>query len=52
MAEIKYSESVPDSDSEPNATAVDNGKKIIDVDPTTTISTTYIWLEDPKDSEG
>ena len=39
VAEIKSSESDPDSDSEPNATTKYNGRKIINADPTTTIST-------------
>ena len=51
MAEIKYSESDPDSDSEPNATAAYNGKEIINVDPTATIATAQIQLEDPEESE-
>ena len=33
VAEIKYSESDHDSDSEPNATAAYNGRQIIDADP-------------------
>ena len=51
MAEIKYLESDPDSDSEPNATAAHNGRHIIDADPTATIATAQIQLEDPKESE-
>ena len=51
MAKIKYSESDPDSDSKPNARAADNGRQIIDADPTSTIYTTGIQLEDPKESE-
>ena len=51
MAEITSWESDPDSDSEPNSTAADNGRKIIDADPTTTIATAQIQLEDPKESE-
>ena len=39
VAEIKYSELDPDSDSEPNATVAYNGRHIIDVDPTATIAT-------------
>ena len=51
MAKIKSSESYPDSDFEPNATATYNGRQIIDADPTTTISTAQIQLEDPEESE-
>ena len=50
MAEIKSSESGPDSDSEPNATAVDNGRQIIDADPTATVATAQIQLEGPEES--
>ena len=50
VAEIKSLESDPDSDSEPNAIAAYNGRKIIDADPTTTIATTQIQLEDPEES--
>ena len=49
MAEIKSSESDPDPDSEPNATAAHNGRKIIDADPTATIATAQIQLEDPEE---
>ena len=51
MAEIKYSELDPDSDSEPNSILANNGKQIIDADPTATVATTYIQLEDPEESE-
>ena len=51
VAEIKSSESDPDSDFEPNATTAYNGREIIDVDPTSTIATTQIQLEDPEESE-
>ena len=51
MAEIKYSESNPDSDSEPNSIAAYNGRQIIDADPTTTIATAQIQLEDLEESE-
>ena len=42
VAEIKSSESDPDSDSEPNATAAHNGRQIIDADPTATVATAQI----------
>ena len=51
MVEIKSSKSDPDSDSEPNATAARNGRQIIDADPTTTVATTQIQLEDPEELE-
>ena len=51
VAEIKYLEPNPNSDSLPNSTAAYNGRYIIDAYPTTTISTTQIQLEDPKESE-
>ena len=51
MTEIKSLESDPDSDSEPNATAAYNGREIIDADPTATVATTQIQLEDPEESE-
>ena len=51
MAEIKYSESNPNSDSEANATTIYNGRQVIDVDPTATVSTTQIQLEDPEELE-
>ena len=51
MAEIKSSESDPDSDSEPNATATDNGRQIIDANPTATIATTHIQLEETEESK-
>ena len=51
MVEIKSSESDPDSDSEPNATATYNGRQIIDADPTATVATTQIQLEEPKELE-
>ena len=51
MVEIKYSGSDPDSDSEPSTTAVDHGKQIIYADPTTTVATAHIQLEDPEESE-
>ena len=51
VAEIKSSESDPDSDSEPNATAIDNGRQIIDADPTATVATAQIQLEDPEESK-
>ena len=51
MAEIKSSESDPNSDSEPNATNAHNGRHIIDADPTAIIATAQIQLEDPEESE-
>ena len=51
MAEIKYSESDPDSNSKPNAIATYNGRQIIDADPIATVATAQIQLEDPKGSE-
>ena len=51
MAKIKSSESDLDSDYEPNATTAYNGRQIIDVDPTSTVATTQIQLENPKESE-
>ena len=51
MAEIKSSESDPDSDSEPNATAAYNGRQIIDADPTATVAITQIQLDNPEESE-
>ena len=51
MAKIKSSELDPDSDFEPNAAAVDNGRHIIDADHTTTVDAAQIQLEDPKESE-
>ena len=50
MAEIKYSESNPDSDSEPNAIAAYNGSQIIDADTTATVAIAQIQLKDPKES--
>ena len=52
MAEIKASESdaYSDTESEPKK-GNDKGKKIIDLDPNTTIYTTKIQKEEPKDSE-
>ena len=49
MVEIKSSESDLDSNSEPNAIAADNGRQIIDADPTATVATAQIQLEDPED---
>ena len=49
MAEIKYSESDLDSDSEPNSITTDNGRQIIDADPTATVATAHIQLEDPEE---
>ena len=51
LAEIKYSKSDPDSDSKPNATTAYNGRQIIDADPTATVATIKIQLEDPKESQ-
>ena len=51
MAEIKYLELDPDPNSEPNSTAAHNGRQIIDVDPTATVATAQIQLEDPEESE-
>ena len=51
MAKIKSSESNPNFHSEPNAIATDNGRQIIDADPTATIATTHIQIEDPEESE-
>ena len=51
MAEIKSLESYPDSDSEPNATTVYHGKKIIDVDLTSIVATTHIQPDDPEESK-
>ena len=51
MAEIKSSESNPDSDSEPNAIAAHNGRQIIDADPTAAVTTTQIQLDEPEESE-
>ena len=51
MTKIKSSKSDLDSDSEPNATAADNGKHIIDANPTATVATAQIQLEDPEESE-
>ena len=51
MGKIKSSELDLDSDSEPNATAAHNGRQIIDADPTTTVATAQIQLEDPEESE-
>ena len=51
MAEIKYSESDLDFDSEPNATTIDNGKQIIDADPTAIVATEQIQIEETEESE-
>ena len=51
VAEIKSLDSHPNSDSKPNATAAYNGRQIIDVDPTSTVATAQIQLEDPEESE-
>ena len=51
MAKIKSSKSIPDSDSEPNATTTYNGRQIIDADPIATVATTQIQLEDLEESE-
>ena len=51
VAKIKSSESDPDFDSEPNATAAHNGRQIFDADPTTTVATAQIQLEDPEELE-
>ena len=51
MVEIKYSESDLDSDSNPNATTAYNGRQIIDANPTATLATAQIQLEDPEESE-
>ena len=51
MADTKYSELDLDFDSEHNATAADNGKQIIDADPSATVATTHIQLEVFKESE-
>ena len=51
MAEIKSSESYPDSDSEPNAIAVDNGWQIIDADPIATVATAHIQLKHLEESK-
>ena len=50
MAEIKSSESDHDSDSEPNAIVAYNWRQINDADPTTTVATAQIQLEDPEES--
>ena len=47
MVKIKYSELDPDSDLEPNAINIYHGKHIIDADPTSTIYTTHIQIEEP-----
>ena len=44
------SESDPDSNSEPNVIATYNGRQIIDADPTATVSTAQIQLEDLEES--
>ena len=44
------SESDLDFDFKPNATNIDNGKQIIDADPTATIATAHIQTKDPEDS--
>ena len=49
MVEIKSSESDLDSDSEPNAIAAYNGRQIIDADPTATVATTQIQLEEHEE---
>ena len=51
MVEIKSLESDPNSNSKPNAIAAYNGMQIIDADPTTTVATAQIELEDPEESE-
>ena len=51
VAEIKSSKSDPDSDSEPNATTAYNGRQIINADPTATVATAQIQLEDLEESE-
>ena len=51
MAEIKSSESDPNSDSEPNAIAAYNGRHIIDADPIAIVSNTPIQLEYTKELE-
>ena len=51
MADIKSSDLDPDSDYEPNATTADNGRHIIDADPTTIVVAAQIQQEEPEDSE-
>lgn len=53
LAEIKASESYPDSDSdsEPNVAVNDKGKQIIDAEPSVTVTTTQIQSEDPEELE-
>ena len=51
MAKIKSSKLDHDYDSVPNTTAAHNGRQIIDADPTATVGTAQIQLEDPKESE-
>jgi hypothetical protein len=53
VAEIKASESDPssDSDSEPNFTAAQKGKQIIDAEPSAVVATTQIQPEEPEESE-
>ena len=51
VAEIKSSKSDPDSDFQPNAIAAYNGRHIIDEDPTSTVATAHIQLEDLEESE-
>ena len=51
MAEIKSSELDLDSNYEPNGTTKNNGKKIIDADPTSTVATTQIQLDNLEESE-
>ena len=51
MAEIKYSKLDADSDSEPNAIVTHNWRRIIDADPTATIATAHIQLEELEESE-
>ena len=50
VVEIKYSDSDPDSNYEPNATATYNGRQIIDANPTTIVAIVQIQLEDPEES--
>jgi hypothetical protein len=48
MADMKASESKPDSDSESNP---EGGKRIINVEPSATVATTKVWLSEPGEPE-
>ena len=48
MAKLKASESEVDYDSESNP---EGGKRIIDVEPSATVTTTKVWPSEPEEPE-